>query len=48
MDYDAVEMVIAELKEYKLPPMDLEKVKKIEKLLRNFDWDKIQALVVVK
>lgn len=48
MDYDAVEMVIAELKEYRLPPMDLEKVKKIEKLLRNFDWDKIQALVVVK
>ena len=48
MDYEAVEMVLSELNEYKLPPEDEKKVKNIEKLLRNFDWGNIEAVVVVK
>lgn len=48
MDYDAVEMVLSEIKEYKLPPEDEKKVKNLEKLLRNFDWSGIEAAVVVK
>ncbi|WP_196811861.1 Hpt domain-containing protein [Butyrivibrio sp. VCB2001] len=48
MDYEAVEMVLSELNEYKLPPEDEKKVKNLEKLLRNFDWGNIEAVVVVK
>jgi HPt (histidine-containing phosphotransfer) domain-containing protein len=48
MDYEAVEMVLSELKEYKLPPEDEKRVKNLEKLLRNFDWGNIEAMVVVK
>ena len=45
MDYDAVEMVLAELKEYKLPPEDAKKIAEVEKLLKNIDWDGIEALL---
>lgn len=48
MDYDAVEMVLSEIKEYKLSPEDEKKVKNLEKLLRNFDWSGIEAAVMVK
>ena len=48
MDYEAVEMVLSELNEYTLPPDDEKKVKNLEKLLRNFDWDNIEAMLVVK
>lgn len=48
MDYEAVEMVLSELNEYALPPEDEKKLKKLEKLLRNFEWDNIEAMVVVK
>ena len=46
MDYDAVEVIIANLKEYKLPPGDAEKVAKLEKMLRNFDWEGMEALIL--
>ena len=45
MDYDAVEMIIGQLKEYKLPDDDKDKVQKIEKLLKVFDWDGLEALM---
>ena len=45
MDYDAVEMVLEELKEYKLPPDDAKKIAEIEKLLKNIDWDGIEELL---
>ncbi|MBE5827331.1 MAG: response regulator [Butyrivibrio sp.] len=45
MDYDAVEMVLSELKEYRLPPEDDKKIKEIERLLKNIDWDGIEALL---
>jgi signal transduction histidine kinase/ligand-binding sensor domain-containing protein/CheY-like chemotaxis protein/HPt (histidine-containing phosphotransfer) domain-containing protein len=45
MDYDAVEMIIGQLKEYKLSPEDDKKIKELEKLLRNFDWDAMEELL---
>ena len=48
MDYEAVEMVLSELNEYALPPEDEKKVKNLEKLLRKFEWDNIEAMIVVK
>ena len=45
MDYDAVEMIIKNLKEYKLPADDKEKVGKLEKLLKSFDWDEMENLL---
>ena len=45
MDYDAVEMIIGQLKEYKLSPEDDKKIKELEKLLRNFDWDSMEELL---
>ncbi len=45
MDYDSVEMVIGQLKEYELPPDDAEKIDALEKMLRTFDWDQMEELI---
>ena len=45
MDYDAVEMILEQLKEYKLPEKDTEIVSKLEKMLRSFEWDEMEALI---
>ncbi|MBO7401506.1 MAG: response regulator, partial [Lachnospiraceae bacterium] len=45
MDYDAVEMTLNELKGYKLPDDDREKLKKLEKLLKVFAWDEMEKLL---
>ncbi|WP_408071714.1 ATP-binding protein [Butyrivibrio sp. JL13D10] len=45
MDYDAVEMIIGQLKSFKLPEEDAKKVAELEKMLRNFDWDKMEELI---
>ena len=45
MDYDAVEMVLSELNEYTLPQKDEEFIKKLTKLLNNFDWDGMEAML---
>ena len=45
MDYDSVELIISHLKEYKLPKEDAEKLAGLEKMLRNFDWDGMEALI---
>ncbi|MBR2187073.1 MAG: response regulator, partial [Lachnospiraceae bacterium] len=45
MDYDAVEMMIGQLKEYKLPPEDEEKVAELEKKLKVLDWEGMEELV---
>jgi CheY-like chemotaxis protein len=42
MDYDGVEMVIGQLKEYALPEDEGRKVKEIEKSLKLFDWDAME------
>ncbi len=45
MDYDGVEMVINQLKEYKLPDEDKEKTEKLEKMLKLFDWDNMEEIL---
>jgi CheY-like chemotaxis protein len=45
MDYDAVEMILGQLKEYNLPKEDKEKVAELSKLLKVFDWDGMEALI---
>ena len=45
MDYDSVEMIIGEVKAYKLPDEDAEVFKKLEKMLKNLDWDGMEELV---
>ena len=45
LDYDAVEMILGQLKSFKLPKEDAEKVAELEKMLRVFDWDGMEALI---
>ena len=45
MDYDSVEMIVDQVREYKLPDEDAERFKTIEKLLKAFDWDKLEELI---
>ncbi|MCR5824154.1 MAG: response regulator [Lachnospiraceae bacterium] len=45
MDYDAVEMTLAQLKEFRLQEEDREKVEKLGKLLKTFDWEKMEELL---
>jgi CheY-like chemotaxis protein len=45
MDYDSVEMILNDLKQYRMPPEDDKKMKELEKMLRLFDWDGMEALI---
>ncbi len=45
MDYDAVNMVLEQLDEYKLPDSDAENISKIRELLKVFDWTGLDELV---
>lgn len=45
MDYDAVEMIIEQLKEFKLPKEDARKVSELDNKLRVFDWDGMEKLI---
>ncbi|MCR5094645.1 MAG: response regulator [Lachnospiraceae bacterium] len=45
MDYDSVEMILSELNEYALPPEDERRVKALTKMLSEFDWDGMEALI---
>lgn len=46
MDYDGVEMVIEQVMEYKLPEEDAAKFAELARLLKLFDWDSMEKLVV--
>ena len=46
MDYDAVEMILGELEAYRLPEQDAEKIGKLRELLKRFDWDGMEALII--
>lgn len=48
MDYDAVEMILDQLKEHRLPPEDESLVNDMQKALKNFDWDGLEALIQKK
>ena len=45
MDYDAVEMILNDLKAFKLPEADAEIMKKLGTLLKTFDWDQMEELI---
>ena len=45
MDYDSVEMILNDLKAYKLPDKDAEIMKQMENLLKIFDWDGMETLI---
>lgn len=45
MDYDAVEMILNQLNEYKLPKDDKEKIAELAKKLKVFDWEGMEALI---
>ncbi len=45
MDYDAVEMILDGLKEYKLPTDDAVKMDKLGRMLKNLDWDGMEELM---
>ncbi len=45
MDYDSLEMVISEVRQYALPKEEEEFFEEFEKALKRFDWDKMEELV---
>jgi CheY-like chemotaxis protein len=45
MDYDAIEMVLASVAEYRLPDDEKEKFKDLNKYLKLFDWDKMEEIL---
>ena len=45
MDYDSVEMILEQLKEYALPQQDEKNFKEFEKMLKVFDWDGMEELI---
>ena len=45
MDYDALEMIIGELKGFKLPEGEGEKISKLEVLLKTLDWEGMEKLI---
>ena len=45
MDYDSVEMVVEQVKAYRLPDEDAARFAEIEKLMKTLDWDAMEKLV---
>ncbi len=45
MDYDSVELILKQLKEYALPPDDDKVIKELAGMLIRFEWDGMEALV---
>ena len=45
MDYDAVELILNNLKEYALPEGDDEKIAKLSQMLKAFDWEGMENLI---
>ena len=45
MDYDAIEMILASVGEYRLPEDEEEKFKDLNKYLKLFDWDKMEEIL---
>ena len=48
MDYDSVEMILEQLETYQLPADELETMRKLEKMLRAFEWDAMEELLKTK
>ena len=45
MDYDAVEVILEQLQEYKLPEKEAEIIKQLAQKMKKFDWDGVEELV---
>ncbi len=45
MDYNSVELILAQLSDYALPPEDDAKIKELKKMLEAFDWDGMEELI---
>ncbi|MCR5098937.1 MAG: response regulator [Lachnospiraceae bacterium] len=45
MDYDSVEMILDQLREYAIPEQDDKKIKELNRMLKVFDWDGMEALI---
>ncbi|MCR5579996.1 MAG: response regulator [Pseudobutyrivibrio sp.] len=45
MDYDAIEMVISQVKEYALPEEDSSLFDELEKAYKTFNWDRMEELL---
>ncbi len=45
MDYDSVELIVQQLKAYRLPEADDGKLRELERLLKTLDWDGMEKLV---
>ncbi len=45
MDYDSVEMILEQLKEYRLPKEDADKMFNLERMLKNFQWDEMEEMI---
>ncbi|MEE3466802.1 MAG: ATP-binding protein [Eubacterium sp.] len=45
MDYDAVEMILDQLKSYRLPEEDKKKCEELTAHLKNFDWEAMEMLI---
>ncbi len=45
MDYDACELIFSELGAYSLPEKDEKKISELERLLKLFDWEKMEEIV---
>ena len=46
MDYDSVEDILNQLKEYSLPEEDKEKTDRLYKLLKGFAWGEMEELIL--
>ena len=44
MDYDSVEMILEQLSQYRLPEEDAKKMKELGKMLKSFEWDKMEEM----
>ena len=45
MDYDSVEMILEQLKDFALPDEDAARMKKIQKLLKTCAWEELEDLI---
>ncbi|MCR4999056.1 MAG: response regulator [Lachnospiraceae bacterium] len=48
MDYDAIEMVLGTVKEYRLPKEDAALFRELEKAWKTFDWDRMEEILQEK
>jgi signal transduction histidine kinase/ligand-binding sensor domain-containing protein/CheY-like chemotaxis protein/HPt (histidine-containing phosphotransfer) domain-containing protein len=48
MDYDSVDLILKEIKEYSLPKEDAEIFAELGRLLKTFDWEAMETLIEEK